>query len=343
MFRPGALKGVSDSAPAAEGRARLVHEMATRAAAQLFESGLDGRPEVPATLESIIRQSIAQATGKAGAGLEESVSVSASASPASAYGDSVPRLEFRLQISDLGKYLSRTAMIWAQVTEDLSSGPHVSLALKETLEDAKQQSGLSNWKGVSEIDETVERLRYVISPLMQQPQRHVPLPLKTSSTTTVLPCTDPALTGPPRSKSRDLAAQHCHDMLAIWRSDTPEPEDASNGAASAHVGSFDSTQQASQRSFGSGVDGADHRTSTARMVLSDQADEAVPSSPRGDLSTSDESDGSEDDGFESIDMTALMQRGKGAYTCPKGLVCTKGGVDPVTNSLVIFDRNSAFK
>lgn len=45
--------------------------------------------------------------------------------------------------------------------------------------------------------------------------------------------------------------------------------------------------------------------------------------------------------FAGFDINRLKQRGKGAYTCPKGLKCDKGGVDKDGN-IVLFDRNSAF-
>ena len=61
---------------------------------------------------------------------------------------------------------------------------------------------------------------------------------------------------------------------------------------------------------------------------------------QGDASASDDSSDDEEQ-FQSIDMDALRQRGKGSYYCPKGKKCDKGGVDKDGN-LVVFDRNSSF-
>ncbi|KAG6092450.1 hypothetical protein E4U30_005403 [Claviceps sp. LM220 group G6] len=58
-------------------------------------------------------------------------------------------------------------------------------------------------------------------------------------------------------------------------------------------------------------------------------------------SDDDDDDDEEDEQFQSIDMNALRQRGKGVYYCPKGVKCDKGGVDKDGN-LVVFDRNSSF-
>lgn len=66
-----------------------------------------------------------------------------------------------------------------------------------------------------------------------------------------------------------------------------------------------------------------------------------PPSINADMSGSDCSSSDDDEQFQSIDMDALRQRGKGVYFCPKGVKCDKGGVDKDGN-LVVFDRNSSF-
>ncbi|KAK3342138.1 hypothetical protein B0T25DRAFT_560062 [Lasiosphaeria hispida] len=40
--------------------------------------------------------------------------------------------------------------------------------------------------------------------------------------------------------------------------------------------------------------------------------------------------------------SSLKKRGKGSYTCPQGLGCTKGGV-AADGSLAVFQRNSEFR
>lgn len=62
--------------------------------------------------------------------------------------------------------------------------------------------------------------------------------------------------------------------------------------------------------------------------------------PPGPLEDNDSDSDGDDELFDSIDMDALKQRGKGTYTCPKGLRCEKGGVE--NGMVVIFDRNSAY-
>lgn len=63
-------------------------------------------------------------------------------------------------------------------------------------------------------------------------------------------------------------------------------------------------------------------------------------SPEEDDSGSDVSDG-DDELFAKLDMEALKSRGKGNHVCPKGNLCTKGGVDK-DGSMIVFDRNSSF-
>lgn len=78
---------------------------------------------------------------------------------------------------------------------------------------------------------------------------------------------------------------------------------------------------------------------SSRKLLPDKS-QLSHASVGGDVSGSDESS-DDDEQFQSIDMEALRQRGKGVYFCPKGAKCDKGGVDKDGN-LVIFDRNSSF-
>lgn len=72
-------------------------------------------------------------------------------------------------------------------------------------------------------------------------------------------------------------------------------------------------------------------------VPSSQMDMDPAQSPLEDNDSESEDD---EELFKGIDMESLKQRGKGNYTCPKGLRCEKGGVE--NGQLVLFDRNSAF-
>ena len=81
------------------------------------------------------------------------------------------------------------------------------------------------------------------------------------------------------------------------------------------------------------------------VTISSQQDDAhaTSSQPEENLDSDGSDDDSEDDEelFANINMSALSQRGKGTYYCPKGLRCDKGGVDK-DGALVLFDRNSSF-
>lgn len=81
----------------------------------------------------------------------------------------------------------------------------------------------------------------------------------------------------------------------------------------------------------------EHRAFKARKLLPDNAHTVIEE----EISESDDSDDDDEEQFARIDMEALRQRGKGAYYCPKGHRCDKGGVDKDGN-LVLFDRNSSF-
>lgn len=51
---------------------------------------------------------------------------------------------------------------------------------------------------------------------------------------------------------------------------------------------------------------------------------------------------SEANDAEVPSLDQLKSRGKGRYTCPHGLECTKGGVQ-TNGELTVFERNSAFR
>ena len=81
------------------------------------------------------------------------------------------------------------------------------------------------------------------------------------------------------------------------------------------------------------------------VTISSQQDDmhATSSQPDDNLDSDGSDDDSDDDEelFSNINMSALSQRGKGKYFCPKGPRCDKGGVDK-DGELVLFDRNSSF-
>ncbi|KAG6006210.1 hypothetical protein E4U21_007249 [Claviceps maximensis] len=119
-------------------------------------------------------------------------------------------------VVELGEYLTRTAMLWAQLTEQLVHGPHIAQTTIQAHERSRIISQLSDLAEVARIDVNVAKLR----------------------------------------SSMDY-----------------------------------------------------------------------PPNINADMSGSDCSSSEDDEQFQSIDMDALRQRGKGVYLCPKGLKCDKGGVD----------------
>ena len=134
---------------------------------------------------------------------------------------------------------------------------------------------------------------------------------------------------------RDLTAKYSQDVEAIWC-----PETQRNSETSLELSPISpfvdmkalSTPQAS----------LDLDESKSRMRRSlPGGSHKDQKSPKDHGSGSDASDDADDELFQRIDMAALGNRGKGSYSCPKGIKCTKGGVDKVGN-LVAFERNSSF-
>lgn len=85
-----------------------------------------------------------------------------------------------------------------------------------------------------------------------------------------------------------------------------------------------------------GVGGDDHEIKPRKLLPCAHAQSGADIG-----SASNDSDESDDEQFQSVDMEALRQRGKGSYSCPKGTQCKKGGVDK-DGQLIVFDRNSSF-
>lgn len=85
------------------------------------------------------------------------------------------------------------------------------------------------------------------------------------------------------------------------------------------------------------ADDDDPRALKARKVRQ-EGGQIRSASPADDMSDSGESSSGM---FDNINMDALKHRGKGAYSCPKGMSCNRGGVSR-EGKIVIFDRNSSF-
>ncbi|EGX93136.1 hypothetical protein CCM_04508 [Cordyceps militaris CM01] len=137
-------------------------------------------------------------------------------------------------------------------------------------------------------------------------------------------------------KIRDLTTKFSQDVQAAWRPDGNALDSSSSGQGT----------RAAYLPFGNMLSSP---SQDAHYVSHSQPDgESLITLAGGvaeqmDLGKEEDSDSDSGDEelFDSIDMEALKQRGKGSHTCPKGLRCDKGGVDKDGN-VIIFDRNSSF-
>ncbi|UNI22672.1 hypothetical protein JDV02_008537 [Purpureocillium takamizusanense] len=131
-------------------------------ASSVFDSGLDGFSSP--YLDEIVRNSISHAM--------DTLDISApSPGPPSASD----------LLNDMGDYCSRTAMMWALVTENLLKGPHLEQAARRAHERSCTDSGMSDLSEVARIDVDIARLR----------------------------------------KIRDLSIEFSHQVQATWRPQTP--------------------------------------------------------------------------------------------------------------------------
>ncbi|VUC21729.1 unnamed protein product [Clonostachys rosea] len=136
-------------------------------------------------------------------------------------------------------------------------------------------------------------------------------------------------------KIRDLTAQYSKEVEKIWR----QPSRTENKPAKRAYSSTSSADVKPKIMPGSGSVAEDNKGAVRRMLPGAPKTDHV--SPADDGSGSDDSDDEDDERFSQEKMDALKTRGKGDHYCPKGLLCTKGGVDKDGN-LIQFDRNSAF-
>lgn len=75
-------------------------------------------------------------------------------------------------LDELGNYCSRTALMWARVTEGLLQGPHLEQAAMTAHERSRTDSGMSDLSEVARVDVDIARLRYENPP----PPPHPPCP-----------------------------------------------------------------------------------------------------------------------------------------------------------------------
>lgn len=62
-------------------------------------------------------------------------------------------------VSNLGDYFAHTAIIWARLTELLSTGPHVAQEAHAAHERSKAQSHMSDLAEIAKMDINIARLR----------------------------------------------------------------------------------------------------------------------------------------------------------------------------------------
>lgn len=136
-------------------------------------------------------------------------------------------------------------------------------------------------------------------------------------------------------KMRDLTYKWSRDVEAIWRPETGVRSEASPSQPS--VSPFVEIKPLSMQHATLSLD--DSRSHTRRSLPGGSHKDQR--SPKDHGSGSEASDDGDEELFQSIDMAALGNRGKGSYYCPKGIACTKGGVDKFGN-LIAFERNSSF-
>ncbi|RDA84596.1 hypothetical protein CP532_6045 [Ophiocordyceps camponoti-leonardi (nom. inval.)] len=209
-------------------------------------------------------------------------------------------------LNDMGDYFCRTASLWASLTDSLLDRHLLEEATVRAHERSRTDTGMSDLTNVARVDVDISRLR-------------------------------------------DMSLDFSHQVRSTWR---PMTSSSSPGLPlTSSISPFcDATM--SNKSMSVSSDG-DQRSFKTRKLLPDshvlqqqqqqqQQLHAAAASAVADVNhRSDDSDETDDDLFPDNDMDALRTRGKGTYSCPKALRCTKGGVDKDGN-LIIFDRNSSF-
>jgi hypothetical protein len=130
---------------------------------EVFESGLDGPPKSSpnsTSLESIIRHKLENAVRETYSGSTNS--------PESPQSCSEPGSV----LNEMGDYLTRTASIWARLTQDLMMGSHIDDLAMDAHEQANRETRLSDLSAVVAIDTELGKLRYVLMTSGQTPPKH---------------------------------------------------------------------------------------------------------------------------------------------------------------------------
>lgn len=165
-------------------------------ATHLFTFGLPTSP-ISLSLESLVLQYLKQASQSVQR--VEEVSPLSSGPTCSSSPDDASAL-----LTEMGDYLTRTAMIWAYLIENLIKGPHIDHVTLQILENSRAKTNVADLTEATSLDITLGRLRcvYFIVFLLFS------IEVSIQSNHILLPT---------YSKMRDMAAQHSQDIQTIWK------------------------------------------------------------------------------------------------------------------------------
>lgn len=90
-------------------------------------------------------------------------------------------------VSELGEYFARTATMWAQLTQQLIKGPHITEASYQAHERSRRQSHMSDLAEVATIDYNLSKLKYVHTCWIS-PGTTCSLPMVVVAKVTVMQC-----------------------------------------------------------------------------------------------------------------------------------------------------------
>lgn len=122
-------------------------------ATHLFTFGLPSSP-VSLSLESLVLQYLEQASQSVEQA--EILSPLSSKPTCSSSPDDAAAL-----LTEMGDYLTRTAMIWAYLIEYLIKGSHIDHVTLQILENSRAKTNVADLSEAASLDMTLGRLRYV--------------------------------------------------------------------------------------------------------------------------------------------------------------------------------------
>ena len=127
--------------------------MSMHSMAQLFESGLVDSPTT--VIDALVRHSIEVSARQVKVEPEAIPMMS----PTSSLADTSPPDNSHPLIREMSRFLTRTAVVWAQLTDGLSKGPHIDHVIQEVHQQAQHDSSLADLGTISAVDVDITRLR----------------------------------------------------------------------------------------------------------------------------------------------------------------------------------------